>query len=88
MIELKHLHHISLVTQNVPASRRFYCDILGMADVPRPANFTFEGAWFRHGVYEIHLIGWADATQYIGLTAGTINAYSDRLDQATAVLKR
>ena len=31
---------------------------------------------------------WNDATQYIGLTAGTINAYSARLDQATAILKR
>lgn len=66
MIDLKQLHHISLVTQNVAASKRFYCDILGMEDAPRPANFTFEGAWFRSGAYEIHLIGWADATQYFG----------------------
>ena len=47
------------------------------------------GAWTLPGVREaIEEERWADATQYIGLTAGTINAYSDRLDQATAVLKR
>ena len=29
---------------------------------------------------------WADATLYVGLTAGVLNAYSDRLDQATKLL--
>jgi N-acetylated-alpha-linked acidic dipeptidase len=29
---------------------------------------------------------WADATRYIGLTAGVLDAYSARLNQAVAVL--
>jgi len=30
---------------------------------------------------------WSDANRYTKLTANALNAYSDRLDQATAVLK-
>lgn len=66
MIEIKQLHHVSIVTQDVAASKHFYCDILGMEDVPRPTNFTFEGAWFRSDTYEIHLIGEEAATQTFG----------------------
>jgi len=29
---------------------------------------------------------WSDVTRYISLTAQALNAYSDRLDAATAVL--
>jgi len=54
-----------------------------------PGRFTGYGAKTLPGVREaIEEERWNDATQYIGLTAGTINAYSARLDEATAVLKR
>jgi N-acetylated-alpha-linked acidic dipeptidase len=54
-----------------------------------PGRFTGYGAKTLPGVREaIEEERWADATQYIGLTAGTLNAYSARLDQATAILKR
>ena len=54
-----------------------------------PGRFTGYGAKTLPGVREaIEEERWSDATQYIGLTAGTINAYSARLDQATAILKR
>jgi catechol 2,3-dioxygenase-like lactoylglutathione lyase family enzyme len=38
------LLHISLKTSNVPETVRFYCDLLGMIEVDRPA-FDFPGAW-------------------------------------------
>ena len=54
-----------------------------------PGRFTGYGAKTLPGVREaIEEERWDDATQYIGLTAGTLNAYSARLDQATAILKR
>ena len=54
-----------------------------------PGRFTGYGAKTLPGVREaIEEERWDDATQYIGLTADTINAYSARLDQATAILKR
>lgn len=51
------LNHVALHVADVPASERFYRDVLQLQAIPRPA-FTFPGAWFRLGVdQELHLIG-------------------------------
>ena len=53
-----------------------------------PGRFTGYGAKTLPGIREaIEDQRWADADRYAKLTAGALNAYSDRLDQATAVLK-
>ncbi|HEY5339067.1 MAG TPA: transferrin receptor-like dimerization domain-containing protein, partial [Rhizomicrobium sp.] len=53
-----------------------------------PGRFTGYGAKTLPGIREaIEEERWEDANRYIVLTAGVLNAYSDRLDQATAVLK-
>jgi catechol 2,3-dioxygenase-like lactoylglutathione lyase family enzyme len=54
------MDHTALLVGDVEASRRFYGDVLGMEEVPRPANFEFPGAWFRAGAAELHLIGEAE----------------------------
>lgn len=54
-IRVKHIDHVTLVVRSVEASRRFYVDLLGMEEVPRPA-FSFGGAWFRAGTTLVHLI--------------------------------
>ena len=36
-------------------ARQFYADVLGLEELPRPA-FDFDGAWFRAGPQQIHLI--------------------------------
>jgi N-acetylated-alpha-linked acidic dipeptidase len=52
-----------------------------------PGRFTGYGAKTMPGVREaIEDQRWADADQYSRLTAAALNAYSDRLDQARAVL--
>ncbi len=56
------IQHVGLVVSDVERSRRFYRDALGLEEVPRPANFRFEGAWFRFGGTEIHLLAEAHAT--------------------------
>jgi catechol 2,3-dioxygenase-like lactoylglutathione lyase family enzyme len=49
------VHHISHLTHDLEASIRFYCEILGFAQIQRP-EFAFPGAWlFNYGV-QIHLI--------------------------------
>jgi catechol 2,3-dioxygenase-like lactoylglutathione lyase family enzyme len=54
-IPIKQLHHISLRTKQLDASRQFYRDVLGFAEIPR-ARFNFDGAWlFAYGL-QIHLI--------------------------------
>src|SRR5438067_2319139 len=59
-MEIRRLDHAALLIKDVERSRRFYGQILGMEEVPRPSNFTFPGAWFRKGGAEIHLIGEAE----------------------------
>lgn len=67
-INVRSIDHQTLVVADVAASRRFYVDVLGMKEVPRP-NFDFPGAWFQAGDTQIHatrsdensgLPGWAD----------------------------
>jgi catechol 2,3-dioxygenase-like lactoylglutathione lyase family enzyme len=56
------IQHVGLVVADLGRSRRFYADVLGLEEVPHPPNFTFDGAWFRFGGTEIHLLSDAHAT--------------------------
>ncbi len=56
------IQHVGLVVSDLERSRRFYTDALGLEEVPRPPNFAFDGAWFRFGGTEIHLLAEAHAT--------------------------
>jgi len=54
-IRVKGIDHVTLVVEDLERSRQFYCGLLGMECVPRPA-FKFPGLWFQAGVTQIHLI--------------------------------
>src|ERR671919_1546946 len=56
------IQHVGLVVSDLERSRRFYADALGLEEVPRPSNFTFDGAWFRFGGTELHLLAEAHTT--------------------------
>ena len=63
--------------------RRWYRNL-----IYAPGRLTGYGAKTLPGVREgIEDQRWADANRYAKLTADALNAYSDRLDKATAVLK-
>jgi lactoylglutathione lyase len=53
------LNHVALHVGNLGASSRFYRDVLGLTEIPRPA-FDFPGAWYAIGPVEagqeLHLI--------------------------------
>ena len=59
-MEIRKLDHAALLVKDVERSRRFYGQVFGMEEVPRPHNFAFPGAWFHKGSAELHLIGEAE----------------------------
>ena len=66
MFEIRDLNHVNLVVKDLAAAKRFYCEALGMADLPRPADLQVRGAWLRSQSAEIHLIVEAYATHAPG----------------------
>jgi catechol 2,3-dioxygenase-like lactoylglutathione lyase family enzyme len=62
-MEVKQLHHCSVMVEDVERAKRFYCDILGMEQVPHPEHYDFGIAWCRKGDAEVHLVLAADAVQ-------------------------
>ncbi len=49
------VHHVSINVDDVETACRFYLEVLGMEQLPRP-DFGFPGMWLRCGEQEIHLI--------------------------------
>ncbi|MCG7393203.1 VOC family protein [Microvirga sp. ACRRW] len=62
-MEIDGLHHVALPCADLERSRRFYQEVLGLTEIPRPA-LPVAGAWFRIGDHqELHLVvGDAQAT--------------------------
>jgi len=56
-MEIRNLDHVALLVKDVERSLRFYVQVLGMEEHPRPSSFHFPGAWLRKGSAELHLIG-------------------------------
>lgn len=54
-IRVKSIDHVTIVVKDLAATKRFYVDVLGMEEVPRP-NFSFVGQWFQAGATLIHTI--------------------------------
>jgi catechol 2,3-dioxygenase-like lactoylglutathione lyase family enzyme len=51
-----HLDHATIVTPDVDAARRFFVDVVGLSDGPRPP-FRVDGAWlYADGRAVIHLV--------------------------------
>lgn len=55
-IQVRQIDHVTLVVKDLEVSRKFYVNVLGMEEVPRP-GFRFPGLWFQAGSTQIHLIG-------------------------------
>lgn len=51
----KGAHHVSLDVRDIGVARRFYGELLGLAEIERP-DFGFAGAWYQAGPIQLHLI--------------------------------
>jgi catechol 2,3-dioxygenase-like lactoylglutathione lyase family enzyme len=61
MLELETLHHVAISVSNLARAKEFYGGVLGLEEIPRP-GFPFDGAWYRVGSREVHLIVSRDPT--------------------------
>ena len=66
---IRGIQHCALVVGDLERSKRFYGDVLGLEEIPRPSSFAFAGAWFRAGADEVHLIVESDTTMRAGASA-------------------
>jgi glyoxylase I family protein len=77
VIEIRQLHHVSIVVKDVARSKQFYRDVLGMKEVPWVDHYDFEGGWLRAGNHEVHLIQENDSVQAPGDPPHNPNARRD-----------
>jgi len=50
------IDHCSVIITDVERSRRFYRDILGLKEIPKPRTFDFVVVWFDLGNQHLHLL--------------------------------
>jgi catechol 2,3-dioxygenase-like lactoylglutathione lyase family enzyme len=62
-MNIRKLDHVSFLVKDVERSRRFYGQVLGLRELPRPSNVENPGAWLTNEEhsFEVHLIGEAEA---------------------------
>jgi catechol 2,3-dioxygenase-like lactoylglutathione lyase family enzyme len=55
-IQVTQIDHVSVLITDVPRSRRFYRDLLGLKEIPKPRTFDFVALWFDLGNQQLHLL--------------------------------
>ncbi|MCX5660251.1 MAG: VOC family protein [Planctomycetota bacterium] len=88
MFQARELDHVALAVSDADRSIKFYTEVLGFIPIPRPAAFTFPGAWLKIvGNQSVHIIAGENA-QGVGGSRGNHFAVAvDSIDKAQAQLK-
>jgi glyoxylase I family protein len=60
-MDFETLHHVAIPVSDLGRAKAFYGGVLGLEEIARP-RFRFDGAWYRIGDREIHLIVSRDPT--------------------------
>lgn len=60
-LDFETLHHVAVVVSDLARAKHFYGNLLGLEEISRPP-FTFDGAWYRAGNRDFHLIVTSDPT--------------------------
>lgn len=55
-LNVTQIDHVSVIITEIPRSRRFYRDILGLREIAKPKTFQFSVAWFDLGNQHLHLL--------------------------------
>ncbi len=65
MLQFETLHHVAVSVSDLSRAKAFYRGVLGLEEIARPP-FPFDGAWYRVGDRELHLIVSRDPTFRVG----------------------
>lgn len=65
MLNIETLHHVAVPVDDLARAKEFYGGVLGLEEISRP-RFPFDGAWYRVGDRELHLIVSRDPTFRVG----------------------
>jgi glyoxylase I family protein len=60
-VDVETLHHVAIPVSDLARAKEFYGGVLGLEEIARP-RFPFDGAWYRVGNRELHLIVSRDPT--------------------------
>jgi glyoxylase I family protein len=55
-LHVTQIDHVSVIITDVERSRRFYQDVLGLKEIPKPHTFDFVVLWFDLGHMHVHLL--------------------------------
>jgi catechol 2,3-dioxygenase-like lactoylglutathione lyase family enzyme len=55
-LQVTQIDHASVIITDVQRSRRFYRDVLGLKEIPKPRTFDFTVLWFDLGNMHVHLL--------------------------------
>ena len=55
LMKIESHHHVSVCVTDLERAKAFYGDVLGLPEIRRPA-FSFPGAWYELGNWQLHLI--------------------------------
>jgi catechol 2,3-dioxygenase-like lactoylglutathione lyase family enzyme len=55
-VAIERMDHIQINVTDLARARRFYAEVLGLEEVPRPESFDFAGAWYQIGDLDLHLV--------------------------------
>ncbi len=93
------VHHVSLMVQDTQVALAFYCGILGLSVIARPA-LGYPGAWLQVGTQQLHLLELPnpDPTQdrptavgrdrHTAFSISVLDALETRLQQAAIPYQR
>ncbi len=55
-LQIAQIDHCSVIITDVERSRRFYREVLGLQEIPKPRTFDFTVLWFDLGNQHVHLL--------------------------------
>lgn len=55
-LRIAQIDHCSVIITDVGRSRRFYGEVLGLREIPKPRTFDFTVVWYDLGTQHLHLL--------------------------------